>query len=184
MQKTKHAASAIDPLLIDLVPPPQAPRATGNSNLWPRIEQSVGLTLPRDYKQYIDTYGCGIVADFVHPFDPFVPDDVADRDEVTVQYRHVRQSRGWDLFPYDVYPEPCGLLPWGETENGDALFWLTEGAPDAWPTIVAGTRNVHVERYDMPMTTFLARFVSGAIKSRVLSTLPLDETTPFQTLAS
>ncbi len=42
----------------------------------------------------------------------------------------------------------------------------------------------HVERYDMPMTTFLARFVSGAIKSRVLSTLPLDETTPFQTLAS
>jgi len=41
-----------------------------------------------------------------------------------------------------------------------------------------------VERYDMPMTTFLMRFVSGEINSRILSTLPLDETTPFQPVAS
>lgn len=180
--RAKSTVSPVPATLIGLVPPPQAPNDAGNSDAWPRIEQALGLALPRDYKGYIDTYGRGVVADFIHPFDPFTPDEAADRDELAAHYKHVREVQGRDLFPYAIYPERGGLLPWGETENGDALFWLTEGDPDSWPTIVTGTRNVHVERYNLPMTTFLTRFVEGSIESRVLATLPLDETTPFQPL--
>lgn len=174
----------IEPFLVRLVPPPRTPRDVGNPADWPRVERALGLTLPLDYKQYIGAYGRGIVADFIHPFDPCVPDEVAQRDELLGHHRRVRESRGRDLFPYPIYPEPGGLLLWGETENGDALFWLAEGDPDAWPTIVTGTRNLHVERHDMPMTAFIARFVAGTIESRVLATLPLDETVPFQSLPS
>jgi hypothetical protein len=35
-----------------------------------------------------------------------------------------------------AWPAPGGLLPLGTTDNGDQRYWLTAGAPQAWPLVV------------------------------------------------
>ena len=42
-------------------------------------------------------------------------------------------ERDWPhRVPYPIYPDQPGLLPWGNDENGNDYYWLTEGAPDTW----------------------------------------------------
>jgi hypothetical protein len=71
----------------------------------------------------------------------------------------LRETKETHKFSYGVFPEQPGLLPWGSDENGSVLYWLTQGAPDDWPIIIQaeGAEEHELERFDMPMTTFLAK---------------------------
>jgi hypothetical protein len=43
------------------------------------------------------------------------------------------------------------------------MFWLTEGEPDNWPTVVMSRHDGAFERWNMPMTSFLAKIIKGEI---------------------
>ena len=40
------------------------------------------------------------------------------------------------------------------------MFWFTEGKPENWPILVRGHEEAIYERFDMQLTTFLARIMS------------------------
>ncbi|MFC3450510.1 hypothetical protein [Amycolatopsis speibonae] len=46
-----------------------------------------------------------------------------------------------EMVPFALWPEPGGLLEWARTGNGDALYWLTEGEPEDWTTVVWNPRD-------------------------------------------
>lgn len=64
-------------------------------------------------------------------------------------------------YKHDVYPSTGGLLPWAYTDNGDELFWLTEGKPDEWKIVVYESRSPENYTYSLNMVDFLYQVITG-----------------------
>jgi hypothetical protein len=60
------------------------------------------------------------------------------------------------------------VLPLGRTDNGDELYWVTEGDPDRWPVALLESRAALQELHRMPVTGFLAALAANQLTSRIL----------------
>jgi hypothetical protein len=152
--------------LIPVIPPPEQPVESGDRSMWKEIEENLGTLLPRDYKDFVHTYGTGKLADFIHVFNPFAKDEYVSLLPCVKRLSSIlRQLKDFetDLFPYHIYPDSPGLLPWASDENGNWYFWLTRGKPDDWPTVLRGGRSPNWEEFTFSMTSFLARSLSQSI---------------------
>ena len=74
-------------------------------------------------------------------------------------------------YPYPAWPPLGGLLPWAATEYGAALFWLTRGAPDAWPVVFGHPHEEPEVLLPGTMTEVLAGWLRGEAR---LSPYPID----------
>lgn len=161
---------------LKIVPPPADPLWTGPipAENWLQVEGEIGIQFPQDYKDFIARYSSrnGIyIGGFFLILDPFAPYGNLKRAiaDFLDPLRSLRQKYGEQEYPYPLYPEPDGLLPWGSTENGDDLFWLTIGAPDQWPIVIKASRQPEFEQHPGPMTRFLDGILTGAITSEIIS---------------
>jgi hypothetical protein len=68
--------------------------------------------------------------------------------------------------PYSYYPEPGGLFPWGATQNGDTLLWLTEADPEKWTIVV--TDGGSWWHFDGGLTEFLVGILGGRVNCPIL----------------
>lgn len=93
---------------------------------WLAVESRVGTSLPSDYKQIVDTFGCDGLFDVF--FEVFAPEELN---------WHARYYAGSALAPGDEhppFPAPGGVIPWSSNEHQETFFWITEGPdPDRWP---------------------------------------------------
>jgi hypothetical protein len=140
-----------------------APAVPGIVYDWPAIEASIGLRLPEDYKLLAGSLPPGWFRRFarlLYPGQsgPFLPPDISGQLDVMREWR----AEGDAGFPYPIFPEPGGLLPWGEAVEGAMLFWLTgPGDPDSWPVITATAQWEHWERFDGTACEFLTEVAAG-----------------------
>jgi hypothetical protein len=128
--------------------------------------------LPTDYKYFINTYGTGRICDFLYVFNPFSANRyVSLVRQMAMQLgalRGIKDEFGLDVVPYPLYFEPGGLLPCGLTDNGDGLYWLTSGEnPDKWTVVVGEARGPDWEEYSTDLTGFLAKLLSGELRSNI-----------------
>jgi hypothetical protein len=150
--------------LMAVVPPPAHPRDAGDLAAWTAMEEKLGTRLPEDFRDFCLYYGSGAFNDpgrlciFVR--NPLAPDFEARFCQDVDWLRLMKGSASDDDFPYGVFPPLPGLILWAEDDNGCMLFWLTEGQPDRWPIVVTPPRGYFWERFDLPMTWFLARAFS------------------------
>lgn len=155
--------------LHEIVAPPAAPVETGDPDGWPEVERRMGTPLPADYKAFTNTYGSGTFDDFLFLFNPFAPDGpgnlVHERDATLEGYRETR-GKFPDKLPLPPFPEPGGVLPLGRSDNGDELYWLTEGEPDRWQVTVLAARAARQETHPLTVTEFLAELLSGRLRTR------------------
>jgi hypothetical protein len=156
--------------LLQVLPPPDHPVELGIAESWGKVTEKFGGPLPTDYMQFIDRFGSGTLNSFLTPFNPFSRNQHINLfEQVFVQLSALRELRA--EFPeYNSYPlffEPGGLLPWGTSIDGDVFCWLTAGASGAWHTVVV-PRHGEAERFPMSMTQFLARAISGSVKTAAL----------------
>jgi hypothetical protein len=111
------------------------------------------------------------VDDFLYLFNPFAqgPDGnlVVEKDRVLAAYRQTR-ARFPQRLPLPPFPEPGGVLPLGRTDNGDELYWHTEGEPDDWTVVLLESRAARQEQHPVPATGFLAELAAGTLKTQVL----------------
>src|SRR3954469_15588520 len=77
-----------------------------------------------------------------------------------------------DAYPYPLYPEADGLLPWGHVDTGAELFWQTSGGPEEWTVVVAEARGPEFEEFNDSMTGFLTKIMRGKIRSVIVPTPP------------
>jgi hypothetical protein len=137
----------------------------------------VGTRLPIDYVYFISSYGSGSINNFLCVFNPFSSNRyinlVSQIPAVLSALRELREKFPQD-FPYPLYFEPDGILPWGGSDDGDNYFWLTKGSPDKWP-VVTVPRHAEVELFDMPMSIFIARALSGQLQSGAIPKYFADE---------
>ncbi len=115
------------------------------------------------YKEFINTYGTGAVANFLWVLNPFTENKylhLLNKGKIMADAYITSKQRFPEDFRHKVYPEPGGLLAWGATDNGDELYWLAEGEPDGWPVIVYPPRASEYLEYAMPVTEFIYRITS------------------------
>jgi hypothetical protein len=120
--------------VLDVFPPVNPPRARD----WSDVEERLGLRLPDDYKALADVYGPGDFLDLrLH-----VPDcPNPDFDLFRLVERVGRQAAGYRervrpgvAAPF--FPEPGGLVPFGEVAVDRFLLWVPVGDdPNAWPVV-------------------------------------------------
>jgi hypothetical protein len=158
--------------LYEILPRPLKPLETGSDEDWLRVAEQMGTRLPIDYVYFISSYGTGRINDFVGVSNPFSGNRnmnlIWQMSAVLSGLRELREHHP-AYYPYPLYFEPGGLLPWGASDDGDYYCWLTKGSPDKWP-VVTVPRHADVEYFDMPMCLFLARAMKGQITSGAIPT--------------
>jgi len=157
--------------LSKLITPPISPVDSGTSKDWEEIEKLSGINLPDDYKQFITTFGTGQFGNFLLPFNPFSSNqhlNLLKQVEMRLDsMRKMIEIYGTDDYPYPLYPDADGLLPWGSTDNGDQLFWLTTGNPNNWSVVVHAPRDGVFEHYAESMTSFLEKLIRRDVVSQI-----------------
>ena len=157
--------------LRQLLPPPADPVEPGRPDGWAEVETAIGTQLPGDFKAFTELYGSGMVDDFLYLFNPFAAGQdgnlLVEKDRVLAAYRQTR-ARFPDRLPLPAFPDAGGVLPLGRTENGDELYWVTEGHPDAWSVALLESRAAFLELHPMPVTGLLAALAANQLTSRVL----------------
>ena len=157
--------------LQELLPPPAEPVELGRPDGWAEVEAALGTELPGDFKAFTEPYGSGTVDDFLYLFNPFAAGQdgnlLAEKDRVLEGYRQTR-ARFPERLPLPPFPDPGGVLPLGRTDNGDELYWVTQGDPDGWPVALLEARTALQELHAMPVTGLLAALAANQLPSRIL----------------
>jgi hypothetical protein len=153
--------------LCQAVPPPVHPSEAGSTQAFARVEDRLDLELPDAYKQLVTAYGTGSWRGFLWVLNPFSANrslNLLDQAVRQLDAERVIRRKWPDQVPFPLYPEPGGLFPWGMTDNGDRLYWLTEGLPDSWPTIVFESRGPRFDRHERTCCDLLLGWLVGRIK--------------------
>jgi len=159
-------------ILTEIVLPPKEPyEATGSQN-WLEVESALKTSLPRDYKDYINSFGSGQLGELLWVFNPFASDPrlnlLVQVEQILGMWRSTKAEYGEVECPYPLYPEPDGLLPWGYLDTGGSLYWQTSGLPEEWIVVLNESRGPKVERFHETMTGFLTALLSRNLPSNIL----------------
>ncbi|MEC4016973.1 SMI1/KNR4 family protein [Streptomyces sp. H27-D2] len=158
--------------LIHFLPSPSVPEQKN----WPLIESQIGSTLPKDYKELVDTYGGGEFDRCIWLLEPGCANSGYD---LIIAGKERAEAFEWlwetgEDKPTELEEEGSRLIPWACTENGEYLFWLVRPGqgPDAWTVMVNEGRGPEWERFAMTCADFLSSVLAGDMNSEILCELP------------
>ncbi|WP_181188176.1 SMI1/KNR4 family protein [Actinopolyspora mortivallis] len=141
-----------------LLPPPE--EAAGAVD-WNVVEESLGVRLPSDYKEFMDTYGGGTIEDFLIIY------RFADNIEGTLEIWRNEMWRVryfWDEVPEWVILEEKweNILPWANTVDDDVCYLLMEPRedPEQW-CVVSRDEDMDWSVFEGSMVEFLEEVVAG-----------------------
>ncbi|MEU7141502.1 hypothetical protein ABZ942_18750 [Nocardia sp. NPDC046473] len=145
-----------------LLPPPQ-PRPAAVD--WNAVERDVGLALPDDYKQLVDTYG---PVEFSSTVRLAVPGHPAPSLDLLWWIREARDRLGdpdfpprWDQIPDGFSLDPQRLIAWGKLGGGEYCLWHTTPDPEAWRVVVGS--NAGWGFYPGTLTGFLVALLTKTL---------------------
>lgn len=137
---------------------------------WTAVEEWLGLRLPDDYKQLADAHGPLDFGEYLWIHVPCVQEDRFEYGDWLRETHREARIEARELPEHErpaIYPEPGGLLAWGETRGTDVLFWDTSVSenPNEWTVVVShsdgipgsGLRPWH--RYDLTLSGYLRHTV-------------------------
>ena len=139
--------------------PPVAPNEAPRSAEWSEIERKLGIALPADYKHFLERYGSGRIDEFISIFNPIASNKFLNLNhQIEEQLNVIRElkAEGSEVVPFKRFPADGGILPFGKTDNGDVLFWVTVGQPDTWSVAVNASRSPEWEVFSCGMVEFLS----------------------------
>jgi len=150
--------------LLQLVGPPSEPQnAKGD---WKRLETDLGLTLPDDYKQYIEEYGGGRLCSLFEITSPFgleahYKKSVKDAWRSWAGIYHCWGDVPESELPFPIYPKVPGLLPWGTYGDVDVIGWLIDPDPGQWHIVYQDHYEGFIELSDFGFARFLVSALKG-----------------------
>ncbi|MFI5801891.1 SMI1/KNR4 family protein [Streptomyces sp. NPDC051561] len=148
--------------LTALVPAPPKPEL--GEQTWEWLYERLGTRLPTAYTELMRQYGGGTWAGWLNLGTPLSADRLGLAEHARWGcdvYRSLRDGHP-EYYPLAVWPEPGGILPFGDTIDGDALCWLTVGdSPDDWPLIVHPRHSDQGPPLPLPLADTLLEWFRG-----------------------
>ncbi|MEV6031473.1 SMI1/KNR4 family protein [Nonomuraea sp. NPDC052116] len=133
------------------------PRTAGHTYDWPRIERSLGLRLPSDYKRLFEAYG----AIGINGITIGHPEDLQQQHEEQAEYLDWEDDEAMA-----VHPAPGGLLWCANIEGRETIWWDTRDPDsDRWTMVW----DVEFDRHNFPCT--LTELMIADLTSRLASSL-------------
>ena len=168
------------------MPPPAVPFEAPQGEDWLEIERKIGTALPCDYKRFIESYGSGRIDDFLSILNPFSANKYLNlffQFETQLASLSELKATGSEIVPFDLFPMPGGLLPFGITDNGDVLYWVTVGQPDVWTVAINASRSPDWRYFAVGMVAFLWKTLTRQELCEVFpDDFPSDTPLFFQTI--
>ncbi|MEU0485851.1 hypothetical protein ABZ260_42625 [Streptosporangium sp. NPDC006013] len=134
--------------VADLVAIIGPPNKSASAVDWTAIEAETGLVFPSDYKVWTAQYADLRLNDFLYVSRP----DLGGLERQCAIHRMSQlrplieewgtinlvddEGRETEVSPFPLYPELGGVYPWGSTDNGDYLLWLTGPDPEKWTIVI------------------------------------------------
>jgi hypothetical protein len=174
-------AISIDTLL-GLMPPPANPVETSGN--WDEVEDRLGTKLPDDYKAFIQAYGSGSINDFASVMNAFsaLPGvNLLDRFNLEAE-SHLEVQNYFGEKPHELYPAKGGLLPVAATDNGDTVYWQTNGLSKDWTIVVNESRGPDYQSFECGLTEFLEGLLTGGIASDIFPASVFQGRAEFRSL--
>lgn len=164
--------------LEKLLPPPAEPKETDGHD-WSDFFKNFGVEVPQDYKYFLSVYGTGSIGRFLWVFNPFSKNNSLNQDAIEASinaYNELHKD-----FP-EYYPREKGsFIPWGLTDNGDAIVWIVDkGEPDLWKVAI---QNDTEEMTGMTMSEFLVALLEKTLMSSILPAQFLESDKSFSALS-
>lgn len=156
-----------------ILPPPESGAKVdipASPTEWPSVEVTIGISLPPDYKAFIESYGSGSIDRFLSIFNPFAKNPHLNlMDAIRTRLEGLRELQAEFEIErkYSIFPDMNGLLPFGATDNGDVLYWKTTGQPSSWPVVINDARSPEYEEFPIGMTEFLVAILSRKVSSSI-----------------
>lgn len=132
-------------------------RVPGGRNVdWAALEAVLGTALPSDFRALAEAYPVLVIDDFLSVSVPRPGTEAlwaseSRKDEILQDLYEMGDTEG-----YVPFPQPGGLISWGDSNSGDILYWRTSPAdPDAWPVVVR-TDNADWIEFPVGVVEFLA----------------------------
>lgn len=154
--------------LITILAPPAAEQRIAVPGDWTEEERLIGLALPKDYRDFLETYGTGT---FARGFVMFaVPEPASGPGRLSTMtasftdaYRSLKES--WPArYTLPLAPAAGGFMPFARTENGDYLGWIVrEGDPEDWTTAIIASDEGRPQVFDVDMPGLMAGLTNGQI---------------------
>lgn len=150
--------------LLRLVPSPSEPKnAKGD---WKELENDLGLTLPSDYKDFIEQYGSGTLCSLIAIRSPFGLEAHYKKSIKDAWSSWAGIFHGWgdvpeSELPFPVYPRVPGLLPWGTYGDVDVIGWLTDPDPGRWYVVYQDHYDGFIELRGFGFVRFLVSALKG-----------------------
>ena len=156
----------VDPVLPSFVP--------GD---WAAVEEWLEVALPHDYKELVGD-GPGLVFDE----ELFIASPFSQSSHLGRQIAYGSWSLAYlrqrhpDELTLPLFPEPGGLLCWGQDGGGGVYYWNTMSPdPDAWTVVVSG-RSVGDgglgELHECGLSEYLTGLTTGRIAAAALGSWP------------
>lgn len=176
--------------LIELIPAPDNPVGLGDISI---IYEKLGTQLPKDYYDFISTYGAGMFGNSLEVYSPFVQNEYVNlfnqidtlRDTYEAMKKIWNDANMDDVFPnsagypFDFYPYKGGLFPWGCIEGCNVFFYWKTDDPE-WEIVAYSDDDYQV--FYMTMTEFIYNILSARIDFAGLSDIIEEDLCfmPFQ----
>lgn len=155
--------------IISMMPPPAIPIEVPVDKDWTTVENKLGVSLPLDYKIFIEKYGSGRIGKFLSIFNAFSANEnlnLAMQVENQLKVYSELKANG-EILPYKLFPDAGGILPFAITDNGDVLFWQTIGKPSEWTILVNESRSPDWQEFEMSLETFLFELLSRKLRTNI-----------------
>jgi hypothetical protein len=145
----------------------------GGSKDWASITLKMGIELPRDYKEFVDTFGGGYIDDYLYVMEPDCPFEASDLVGF-VEERAEALEYLWSSSedkPRELTEPGDRLIAFAMSDNGEYVYWLAkaEQHPDDWTIMVNEARGEWWEHHDMSFTQFLLSSLTGEVRCEILS---------------
>lgn len=160
--------------LSELIPPATSRRPRD----WATVERQLGMPLPDDYKDLVETYGGGVFDETIWLLDPECPnEDYNLLGQATERAAVLADLWETEAKPAELQDPGAQVVPWGYVEvSGMYLYWLRQSrqTPSEWTVILNEGRGPEWEHHATQCVPFLLALLTGEAETDYFSDLPVD----------
>ncbi|GAA1940199.1 SMI1/KNR4 family protein [Kitasatospora viridis] len=145
----------------------------GGSKDWASAARKMGIELPRDYREFVDTLGGGYIDGYLYVMEPDCPFEASDLvgfAEERAEALEYLWSSSEDK-PGELADAGDRLIAFAMSDNGETAYWLAKAgqAPDEWTIMVNEARGEWWEHYDLSFGQFLLSTLTGELRCEIFS---------------